>query len=460
MHRRAIAAVISCLVSVSFCLAGPPGAAKDGYEISVAPGRDSGIYRAGEKIAFAVSVTRDGKALKEGQVSYQIVAGGTRTLKQGTLPLAADGAKVQTELAEAGCVAMRATYKLDGNAQIRAEAGATVDPNRIRPSLPPPDDFDEFWSRQRKRLTDAPATPKLTPVQAPKVSWGPQVECFDVQVDCPGGKPLSAYFARPKDAKPGSLPAILSFHGAGVHSSSLMSTAGYAARGMLGMDVNAHGLPNGKPKDFYSALLAGELRGYPTRGMDSRDTCYLLGMYLRLMRAMEFITSQPEWDGKTLAVRGSSQGGAQAIVAAGLDARVTILSAGLPGLCDLTAGEANRAAGWPVGKRKLTGKQLGTLRYFDVCNFAARTKATAIVRVGLIDHTCWPSGVLAACNQLKGPRHILTTPNSGHSWTPREAYTKADTLFWKLLDEQRKAATPSQPAQSRDGALPAAKGGR
>ncbi len=40
-------------------------------------------------------------------------------------------------------------------------------------------------------------------------------------------------------------------------------------------------------------------------------------MFLRMERAIDFLASQPEWDGRILIVTGSSQGGGQAIVAAG-----------------------------------------------------------------------------------------------------------------------------------------------
>jgi cephalosporin-C deacetylase-like acetyl esterase len=237
------------------------------------------------------------------------------------------------------------------------------------------------------------------------------------------------------------LPAALSLHAAGARSSSLQGAWNHAKRNRLAMDINAHGSPNGRPAQYYRDLLAGELRRYSTRGMDSRETCYFLGMYLRLMRAMEFLTSQPEWDGKTLIALGSSQGGAQAIVAAGLDERVTIVSAGLPALCDLTASEAGRAAGWPIGKRKLSEEERETLRYFDVCNFAARTKATAVVRVGLIDRTCWPAGVLAMCNQLQGDKHVLTFPDSGHGYSPPESYRAAEGKLAQIITE---ATAPRQ----------------
>jgi hypothetical protein len=72
-----------------------------------------------------------------------------------------------------------------------------------------------------------------------------------------------------------------------------------------------------------------------------------LGMFPRLVRAIDFLTSQPEWDGCVVIVFGSSQWGAQVIVAAGLDPRVTFFAAGIPAMCDHIGILAGRVNGWP-----------------------------------------------------------------------------------------------------------------
>jgi cephalosporin-C deacetylase len=250
---------------------------------------------------------------------------------------------------------------------------------------------------------------------------------------------VSGYFAKPANAKPKSLPIILTVHGAGVRNSSLGGAVGWAKQGLLALDINAHGLPNGKPDKFYADLAAGELKDYRTRGRESRDTVYFRGMFLRLVRALDFLCAQPEWDGKTVVVFGSSQGGYQAIVAAGLDARVTFLAAGVPAGCDHTGFKAERINGWP--KFIATGEQpsgnvVEAVRYYDAMNFATRTKAGAIVTVGFIDTTCPPSSVYAAYNNLPGKKSIHTDPDAGHTSTP-----KASEAMRKAVQEHLKAQT-------------------
>lgn len=406
-----------------------------GYEITVAPDRADGLYRAGEKIVFTVNVMRDGRALTDGEVAYVLTENDVKQVASGTVRLRPDGTGgiVPAAFASPACAVLRAEYRLDGNRTVWAEAGAAVEPNQIGLSMPCPDDFDAFWAAQKKRLAEVPLEPKLTPVEASSIPAG--VEAFDVQVPCAGGAPVSAYFARPKDAKPKSLPIYLTVHGAGVRSSSLVNPANQAAQGRLAMDLNAHGIPNGRPAEFYTNLLSGELRDYPRQGLGSRETYYFLGMYLRLVRALDFLCSQPEWDGRNVIVAGGSQGGAQAVVAAGLDPRVSILSASLPALCDLTGMQAGRSAGWPFQKAVLDANQVRTVRYFDVCHFAARTKATAVVRVGLIDHTCPPAGVFAMVNQLRGTKCLFVHPDVGHSYSPPATYAPANDKLRDLIAE-------------------------
>jgi cephalosporin-C deacetylase len=91
-----------------------------------------------------------------------------------------------------------------------------------------------------------------------------------------------------------------------------------AKAGLLSMDINARGIANGKPGAFYSDLSKGKLSGYRHAGRESRDTIYFRGMYLRLVRAIDVLTSQPEWNGKTVAVIGHSHGGGQSLVAGGI----------------------------------------------------------------------------------------------------------------------------------------------
>jgi cephalosporin-C deacetylase len=389
------------------------------YTLSVSADRADAIYHRGETVTYTISVSLKGKPVDDAKVKWTISKDGKDIRQNGVAKLENGKAVVTGKLDEPGFLQCRADITPPGEKGKTVRAGAAIDALEIKPSLPAPDDFDAFWSAERKKLAAVPLNVRLTPVKSPVAG----VECFDLQGDGLGG-PLSGYLARPVGAKTNRLPAIVLTHGAGVASSRLSVAAQWAADGFIAIDFNAHGLPNGKPQDFYKNLSRGELKEYYKKGCETRDEFFFHTLFLRLQRAMDVATAQPEWNGKTLIVCGRSQGGGQAIVAGGLDPRVTFIAAQIPALCDHTGIVAGRINGWPHlipnDAKKPDEKILQTARYYDAVNFAARTHAQAFFTVGFIDITCPPTGVYAAYNQLPAKKNILNQVHTGHA-SSREA---------------------------------------
>ena len=399
---------------------GQATAVKPTYALQVVADRPEAIYKSGEEVKFDVRLLKNDQPTAGIELTYTLSLDGYKNLSEGKLASGDQPLIIKGKLTEPGFMLLSVTCKPEGQPALTALAGVGVDPLAIKPSLPVPDDFDEFWNDQKRQLAAVPMNPQLTPAE----SMIPTVEVFDLKVDCLGGKPVSGYFARPKNAEPKSLPAVLFVHGAGVRTSSLGTAMSAANRSRcLAIDLNAHGIPNGKPNEFYTALNDGELKQYPHHGRDSRETIYFRGMYLRLIRAMDFLCSQPQWDGKVLIVRGASQGGGQSLAAAGLDARVTAIYAGVPALCDHSGNVIERIAGWPKivpldASRKPDAKVVQAARYIDAMNFATRTKAEAIFSVGFIDKTCPPTSIYATYNNLSGRKEMINGVPFGHREWP------------------------------------------
>jgi cephalosporin-C deacetylase-like acetyl esterase len=386
-----------------------------GLSAEVSTDKPEAVYRAGDKVTFGILLKEDGKVLAGKELKYQIIQNGLTQITEGMIVSAAEPVTVQSTLAEPGFLKCEVNYASKAGPTTRGAVGAGFDPEQIKPSLPVPDDFDAFWAAQKKLLADDPPKPVLTPVK----SSDAEIETFDVQINCPGGAPVSGYLARPKNAKPKSLPAILYSQSAGVHDSDLPHAIRGAKLNALAMDFNAHGLPNGKGEQFYKDQYPnGPFKGYSSRGMEDRETMYFRGMYLRVMRALDFLTTLPEWDGKVLIVEGSSQGGGQSLVAAGTDHRVTLCIASVPAMCDHTGILVNREPGWPK-MLKLPGRTeqaTQVVRYFDAMNFASRIECETYVTVGFADQTCPPASVYAAYNNIHAKKHIVPRPAMGHSF--------------------------------------------
>ena len=279
-----------------------------------------------------------------------------------------------------------------------------------------------------------PMNAKLESVPADKVKTS-DVEVFDIKVDCLGGKPLSGYYAKPKDAKPKSLPIIISYHGAGVRS-AIMPT-GDAANGALALDINAHGIENGQPESFYKDLADGPLKNYRIENSGKLEKLAFYGMYLRVIRSLQFMKAQPEWDGKTIVVKGGSQGGGQALVAAGIDADVSFCIAYVPALCYHVGDLEGNFGGWPGFLRNQTletadSTVVKTVPYIDAAFFAKRIKAESVLSVGFIDYVCSPTSVYVAFNNIKATKQMIQMPETAHA-TPRETSEKANKLLWEFI---------------------------
>lgn len=426
-HKRTHAVVFALLFLFNACISASGQAAVPvsvgGYTLQVNTDRDDAIYRSGDTVSFNISLTRDGAAAlpENAVVTYELVRDGMfgAPIQTGTLAMKSGAFALKSPAGAPGFLHCKVTYAVPGAPRpLMAHGAAAVDPLAIKPSMPPPDDFDAFWNAQKKLIADTPANVRLTRVE----SNVPGIECFDLQADCPGVAPLSAYLARPVGAKPRSLPAIILTHGAGVASSRKSIALQWAKDGFLAIDFNAHGIANDQPQSYYKDLLNGELKDYRLRGCESRETMYLRTIIMRLLRALDIATSQPEWDSKILVVNGRSQGGGQAIAAAGLDSRVTFFAAEIPAFCDLTAITIGRANGWPRlfanTETNPDPRIIEASRYYDAANFVRRTKAQAFFTIGFIDVVCAPTGIYAVYNQIPGEKKIWNHTDTGHISRP------------------------------------------
>lgn len=132
------------------------------------------------------------------------------------------------------------------------------------------------------------------------------------------------------------------------------------------------------------------------------------------MRALEFVKSLPQWNGKELVVEGGSQGGLQTAWAAALDRDVTLAKPNITWCCDF--------AGDKVGKR-LGGwrpQYVPALDYYDAAFHAKRIRCkTDVTRAGVGDYVCPPSGLAVFYNNITAPKRIKWVQGSTHGFVPK-----------------------------------------
>ena len=144
------------------------------------------------------------------------------------------------------------------------------------------------------------------------------------------------------------------------------------------------------------------------------ETAYFRGMALRVMRALQYVKTRPEWNGTDLIVEGGSQGGLQTSWAAGLDPDVTLARPSITWGCDYGATEPGRRLHGPWYPKYAPG-----LDYFDAINHIKRAKCPVeVTRAGLGDYTCPPSGLAAYYNAIPTPKSIYWVQGSQHGLIP------------------------------------------
>lgn len=397
-HWGWTALALACL-SVSVGLA---------QELLLTPDKPGGVYALGEKIQWRVELKGD-VTPQPTELRYVLKKGGWTVMQEGRIPLTAGTGLLETSLNEPGTILAEVEAALPAK-KVKALAGAAVAPEKLQPSAPRPDDFEAFWTAKIAELAAVPANPVLEAADSGK----PTVEYHKVRLDNIRGSHIYGQLAKPRGE--GKFPALLIVQWAGVYGLPKGNVVNQAEKGWLALNIMAHDLPFDQPDDFYKQASKTTLRDYVAMGNQDRETSYFLRMYLSCYRAAEYLAQRPDWDGRTLVVTGTSQGGLQAIMTAAIHPKITALMANVPAGCDRTGPRVGRAAGWPGWYDGAPNgpKITETSRYFDVMNFAPRVKCPALVSLGLIDTTCPPSGVFATCNQFQGPKEIIVLVTSGH----------------------------------------------
>jgi len=421
--------MIARLLLALLCLA--PAAADP--VVQVVQDVASGVYEPGKPVTWTIQV-KAGEGAGTGKVTYFVRPGGAGESAKGEAELVDGKAQVTSSRETPGTLLLEVHYKPQGAAKdVVARGGAVIAPDKITASAPPPDDFEAFWKDKIAELAAVPMETVLTPVDV----GNPQVEYFKITMNNIRGSKIHGQIAKP--AGKSGLPALLQVQWAGVYGLNKDWVIGYARNGWLSMNILAHDLPIDEAPAFYKAKSEKELNDYPGIGNDDREKAYFLKMFLSCYRAVEYLTQRPDWDKKALVVHGGSQGGYQALVTAGMCPAVTAMAANVPAGCDHTGKQAGRAPGWPnwasrTWQGKDAAKMLATSRYFDAMNFAAKITCPCLVGLGLVDPVCPPEGVLAAVNQIKGPKKVIVMPRSDHGGDHKAYYA----VFGGFLEEAKK----------------------
>lgn len=324
----------------------------------------------------------------------------------------------------------------DEYAQLLHRFAFMVSPEKLMPTTERPDDFDAYWAARKAEVDAVAPTMRLKPYATTStyVAYTFEVDCDGADLYpngdyvndndiCFKGVIASGYLAVPVNSQGKKLPAVVTYYGAGSFGADSRDATDYAARGYIGMSVNPHAISqadlnssDASVKNLAKAkqTALNKTKYYRDRNIDSGDPklVYFNGMFKRVYQSLRAamamsnssgIETLPMWDGKNLAARGFSQGGAQTLAAAYLCPQVNVITPWCPAMCNLTSMTEGIYAGWPtwISNASQTTR-IKTTIYFDTALMSATNQAAGLIGMGLNDTTCAPAVVSSAVNSMKG----------------------------------------------------------
>jgi hypothetical protein len=266
-------------------------------KVIVAPDHADWIYKTGEKTRFTISVLQYGHLVKNVPVRFEIGPEKMEPQKKDSQLvtsgyLTVDGGTMQNP----GFIRLIAWATVNGK-QYRGLATAAFDPQRIMPTVAQPRDFNAFWDKAKSDLASIPLDTRMTLLPERSTE---KVLVYHVNLQNIGNARLYGILCVPKGE--GKFPALLRVPGAGVRS--YMGDVATAAKGLITLEIGIHGVPVNMDPAVYTNLGQGPLSGYWNFNLDNPDRFYFKRVYMGCVRANDFITSLPMYDGTNLGVTG------------------------------------------------------------------------------------------------------------------------------------------------------------
>lgn len=381
--------------------------------VSVTPDHQDWNYKVGEKASFVVNVRKSGTLLNQVKIDYEagpVMYPNTKKtliLKDGTM-------KWSGEMKTPGFYRLKVEAHVDGK-DYEGLCTAAFSPEKIKPFAQEPKDFDDFWKKalDEARQIDLNPTKVLLPERCTK-----DVNVYEISYhNNRWGSKMYGVLSVP--VKPGKYPALLRVPGAGVRP---YSGDTYTATGKcIVLEIGIHGVPVTMEQKVYDDLANAALNGYWDTNLENPDRNAYKRVVTGAVKGVDMIASLDEWDGKTLGVTGSSQGGFLSLAVAALDKRVTFLAAVHDAMCDYEAELHGVAGGWPhyfyhAKMNAITKARLEGARYYDGVNFARRITVPGWYSFGYNDEVVPPTSSYGLYNSVKAPKTLSLYQMTGHFW--------------------------------------------
>ncbi|HSU52052.1 MAG TPA: acetylxylan esterase, partial [Segetibacter sp.] len=269
-------------------------------KVIVAPDHKNWIYKPGEEAKFTITVLQNGNPVSNAKIKYEIGPEKMEPSKKDSLKLAEGSITVNGgSLKTPGFLRCTVVAEVD-NKQYRNLATAGYDPEAIKPTEENPADFIQFWNQAKADLAKIPMDARMT-LMPERCTENVNVYHLNLQ-NYKVGTRLYGILCVPK--KEGKYPALLRVPGAGVRPYG--GDIATAEKGIITLEIGIHGIPVNMDPSVYTSLGSGVLNDYTSYNLDDKDRYFYKRVYVGCLRANDFLTSLPQYDGKNLGVAGGS----------------------------------------------------------------------------------------------------------------------------------------------------------
>lgn len=283
------------LLKVSLCLAilfATSMFALDGTKIAFNAKTDKHPlqYEIDEPMVFTFSIDLKGQELEAPLTIEWTRTGDDGLTEEGTIVY--DGKTPATMTTKLGCkgfVRIYAKLKQADGTYLKSndwrdwffDGGAAVHPELLT-STPEPEDYDEFWAKQKARLDKVPLVVDLIEVRKSDVAF-----VYVARILCAGPRPATGILTIPVGSEEGKkYPIILDVHGYGPVSYGYGKINGSGASDFISFSLNAHGVEYLRDNAYYDAFNAaikqnGEKYAFNKEVNADPETTYFNGMALK-----------------------------------------------------------------------------------------------------------------------------------------------------------------------------------
>lgn len=215
---------------------------------------------------------------------------------------------------------------------------------------------------------------------------------------------------------------VVYFHDYGVDRPAIIKGLTEIGVAQLILNLRGHGSQLVRP-----LLKEGEIPdpdwtpGYFTKGLDGKDSFYMKGLYLDVIRTVEFLRLTDGIDGDKIILFGKSMGASLSIFGAAYTNRIKGLILETPNFCHIDDLQLKLEKSWMKeldaqlnsSKTKKSAMKK-SLAYYDSLNFSKKIKIPTLVSVGMEDKISHPKSIFAFFNHLSCDKRMQVYPTEGN----------------------------------------------